>query len=461
MDVSEVLTLLDTIDSNENDSRSVISLEFESEFGHDAVPNVSPQQPQLKSKKDRRRKEGPVRYTTNLQRRKKAELKALREEARQLNAQLEGLLLSRLSHIGMVPAITPQDQNPGVWRSLAIIESEGRERAERANRELKSIVANQVKVHASIRKILGRNDLLQGMDFVFEAQPTSDRLLQQFDFSDAILAELSSGLGRLPENDWQAKAEAMKQQRLEAELLNMTLRRTLAKEQKVAKSLRTIMDKRPFMPRSVKYDMRRASCSQTETRTQISQCTQCCNPTTSHINPTGVRREIEATLQRMHVQTNALLNATAADDSLSFNFNIRLDPAAGPTIEVTTTTPMNCTLDHTVKLLGPKYQGQPRRHGGNAHEQQFNVELGAPYQTVWALCFRACTWLAVRQPPSDPVNESVIRSHYSVAAEKAVGCTVIDGEHIDSVRDRALRAMGKQIKERYMYMYTEMVQGGD
>ncbi|KAG2774190.1 hypothetical protein Pcac1_g15030 [Phytophthora cactorum] len=261
----------------------------------------------------------------------------------------------------------------------------------------------------------------------------------------------------------------MKQQRLEAELLNMTLRRTLAKEQKVAKSLRTIMDKRPFMPRSVKYDMRRASCSQTETRTQISQCTQCCNPTTSHINPTGVRREIEATLQRMHVQTNALLNATAADDSLSFNFNIRLDPAAGPTIEVTTTTPMNCTLDHTVKLLGPKYQGQvpidlygprcvpPRRHGGNAHEQQFTVELGAPYQTVWALCFRACTWLAVRQPPSDPVNESVIRSHYSVAAEKAVGCTVIDGEHIDSVRDRALRAMGKQIKERYLAMQRRIL----
>ncbi|KAG3157955.1 hypothetical protein PI126_g8055 [Phytophthora idaei] len=295
------------------------------------------------------------------------------------------------------------------------------------------------------------------------------------------------------ENDWQSKAEAMKQQRLEAELLNMTLRRTLAKEQKVAKSLRTIMDKRPFMPRSVKYDMRRASCSQTERRTQISQCTQCCNPTTSHINPTGVRREIEATLQRMHVQTNALLNATAADDSLSFNFNIRLDPAAGPTIEVTTTTPMNCTLDHTVKLLGPKYQGQvpidlygprcvpPRRQGGNAHEQQFTVELGAPYQTVlldgfgstrksddsnqrlilWAaisfdrcgtLCFRECTWLAVRQSPSDPVNESVIRSHYSVAAEKAVGCTVIDGEHIDSVRDRALHAMGKQIIERYLAM---------
>ncbi|KAG3221750.1 hypothetical protein PC129_g7515 [Phytophthora cactorum] len=193
----------------------------------------------------------------------------------------------------------------------------------------------------------------------------------------------------------------MKQQRLEAELLNMTLRRTLAKEQKVAKSLRTIMDKRPFMPRSVKYDMRRASCSQTETRTQISQCTQCCNPTTSHINPTGVRREIEATLQRMHVQTNALLNATAADDSLSFNFNIRLDPAAGPTIEVTTTTPMNCTLDHTVKLLGPKYQGQvpidlygprcvpPRRH--DIKNYQHDEILGTPSESTYASATTART----------------------------------------------------------------------
>ncbi|KAG6946737.1 hypothetical protein JG688_00015878, partial [Phytophthora aleatoria] len=114
-------------------------------------------------------------------------------------------------------------------------------------------------------------------------------------------------------------------------------------------------------------------------------------------------------------------------------------------------------------------------------EQQFTVELGAPYQTVlldgfgstrksddgnqrlilWAaisfdrcgaLCFREYTWLTVRQSPSDPVNESVIRSHYSVASEKSVGCTVIDGEHIDSVRDRALRAMGKQTKERYLAM---------
>ncbi|KAK1935833.1 hypothetical protein P3T76_010527 [Phytophthora citrophthora] len=50
---------------------------------------------------------------------------------------------------------------------------------------------------------------------------------------------------------WQSKAEAMKQQRLEAEVLNMTPKRALAKEQQVAKSLQIKMNKRPFMP--VKY----------------------------------------------------------------------------------------------------------------------------------------------------------------------------------------------------------------
>lgn len=149
------------------------------------------------------------------------------------------------------------------------------------------------------------------------------------------------------ENDWQAK----KQQRFEAELLNMTLRRALLKEQKVAKALTTIMHKRPSTPHSVMHETRGASCSQSDATTQLSQCSHCCNTTTLHINPATVRCEIEATLQRMNTQANTELNGTAADSSLSFNFDVRLDPIAGPT---TTTTPINCTLDHAVKLLGLK-----------------------------------------------------------------------------------------------------------
>ncbi|POM77386.1 Hypothetical protein PHPALM_5238 [Phytophthora palmivora] len=89
----------------------------------------------------------------------------------------------------MVPVLTPQDGSPSVWRSLAMIESEGRERAERTNRELKAIMASHMKVHAAIQKLLRRSNLLEGMDFVFESNPTLDRPLHQLDFSDAINAE--------------------------------------------------------------------------------------------------------------------------------------------------------------------------------------------------------------------------------------------------------------------------------
>eukprot|EP00644_Phytophthora_capsici_P011772 jgi/Phyca11/573002/estExt2_Genewise1.C_PHYCAscaffold_500378 len=243
----------------------------------------------------------------------------------------------------------------------------------------------------------------------------------------------------------------------------MTLRRALAKEQQVAKSLQMKMNKRPFMP--------------------------CCNPTTLHINPVAVGREIEATLQRMIVQADSVLTASVADNSISFDSQIRLDPDLGLITEVTSSTPIHCTLDHAVKLLGSKFNIQqnvdllgPRcrpHHAGG--ERQFTVELGAPYQTVlldgfgstrridddnrrlvvWAavsfdrcgvLCFRERTWLAVYRSQENPASASVIRSYYSLNAEKAVGCTMIDGEHIEMVRDRSLRAMGKQIKERYLAM---------
>ncbi|KAG6613748.1 uncharacterized protein IUM83_18521 [Phytophthora cinnamomi] len=199
--LSEVLTFLDGIDTAESDSSSIASLgeSDASVSSHGVTTPLQPQLRQSKLKEDRRRKDGPVRYTTSLQRRKKAELKSLREEARKLNAQLEKLQLSRLNHIGIAPDTAQQPQNGhlSVWRSLATIESEGRERAERTNRELKAIMANQLRVHASIQKLLGRSNVLEGMDFVFQLQPTYDQPLSPLDFSDAILSDLSNSLGAL------------------------------------------------------------------------------------------------------------------------------------------------------------------------------------------------------------------------------------------------------------------------
>jgi hypothetical protein len=157
--VDELLTLLDTIGSNESDSISATSFDLES--SHAAAQKASRELPlrdTLKTKKDRRRKEGPVMYTTSLQRRKKAELEHLREEAQQLNDQLEELQRSRLGRIGLLPT---QEKNISAWRGLAMIESEGRERAERTNRKLKLIMANQMAVRSSFQKLLGRKNAFE------------------------------------------------------------------------------------------------------------------------------------------------------------------------------------------------------------------------------------------------------------------------------------------------------------
>ncbi|GMF56979.1 unnamed protein product [Phytophthora fragariaefolia] len=157
--LAEVFGLLDAINSDSSSATSVAEID-------DSMPTPSSNTMQLllktpKLKKDRRRKEGPVRYTTSLQRRKKEELKSLREEAERLQAQLEQLQSSRLHHIGLSFAQKPENSHPSAWRSLAAIESEGRERAERTNRVLNSIMKNQMTVHASICKVLGRSDILE------------------------------------------------------------------------------------------------------------------------------------------------------------------------------------------------------------------------------------------------------------------------------------------------------------
>ncbi|POM69881.1 Hypothetical protein PHPALM_13783 [Phytophthora palmivora] len=190
--LNDVQTVLDGIDNAEKSDSVVVSAK--------APCSKSRQRSKLKSakvKKDRRRKEDSVQYTTKLQRRKKEELKYLREEAQQLNAQLEQLQQSRLRHIEMAPPFGSHNGTSSMWRSLAMIESEGRERVEHTHRELKSIMANQVRVHGAICKILGRSNLLEGMDFVFELHPTLNRSLCQVDCNDAILNELTNRLESL------------------------------------------------------------------------------------------------------------------------------------------------------------------------------------------------------------------------------------------------------------------------
>ncbi|OWZ20895.1 hypothetical protein PHMEG_0004645 [Phytophthora megakarya] len=151
-----------------------------------------------KTKKFRRDMLGLLPYSTELQRRKKAELQALQSEEQYLTAQLSHFARSA-GNIKLVDSGTHSsvDKDKRKWYIQAMAECEERVRAERQNREMKTLLLQQFKTFQSIRKLLGQSDTLEGMGFVERLQPTADRPFFQLDFSDPILSELASNLERL------------------------------------------------------------------------------------------------------------------------------------------------------------------------------------------------------------------------------------------------------------------------
>ncbi|KAG1706058.1 hypothetical protein DVH05_002620 [Phytophthora capsici] len=148
---------------------------------------------------------GVVPYTTSLQRRKMAELCKLREEVQQLMVRRERLLqaLGTEKPSDARPKLPTNSGERHKWHTRALTQYEKLKRAERTNRELKEILKQQFKVFQSVRKELGRQDVLEGMEFVERLKPTADRPFFQLDFSAPILSRLASRLDQLSlQADW-------------------------------------------------------------------------------------------------------------------------------------------------------------------------------------------------------------------------------------------------------------------
>ncbi|KAG2789973.1 hypothetical protein Pcac1_g1014 [Phytophthora cactorum] len=148
-------------------------------------------------KKRRRAKNSNLPYSTDIQRRRKAELEALRSQVRQLSGELN--LLARScdshSHRTVPPSELPEDQHQQlIWRNRAMANWGERNRAVRTNLALKRIFSQQVKLLKSMRKVLRQNDIREGIKLIGQLQPTADRLLFRFHTSELMLAEISSNL---------------------------------------------------------------------------------------------------------------------------------------------------------------------------------------------------------------------------------------------------------------------------
>ncbi|KAG3165088.1 hypothetical protein PC128_g20000 [Phytophthora cactorum] len=259
----------------------------------------------------------------------------------------------------------------------------------------------------------------------------------------------------------------LQQQRVEAELLNMSLKKALTAEKKWSKSLQSVLDKR----QSMETVSLASSILLSSTPSSVH-----CSPAVLRDDPVAVRREIMTLMEKI------------------------LDPKAGPTTQLTSETPLNCSLDSSRELLSAMFSlpeaFQPslkvrrtramRTYTEGEVEKEFTVDLGGsrvnecldgvgPLRRhneedceliIWAaisfhhsgkISFRECSWMAAARSAPSASLESVIRVNYRLSAEKAKGCTYIDGEHIDQVRNHALGAIGAKIKAKNHMLQRKML----
>ncbi|KAG6623960.1 uncharacterized protein IUM83_02108 [Phytophthora cinnamomi] len=164
-------------------------------FGDNLVYQTKP----VREMQARGRIVGPLPYSTELQRRKKAELGALRLEVQQLSTRLAHIVKNSDENKALDSAeeLPEARQRRRVWYSRVMDECEARASAERTNKELKAVLLQNFKAFRFIRKELRAKDVLKGLEFVSQSSPTVDLPFFQMDFCKPMFEELASHLDKL------------------------------------------------------------------------------------------------------------------------------------------------------------------------------------------------------------------------------------------------------------------------
>ncbi|KAG6618504.1 uncharacterized protein IUM83_01311 [Phytophthora cinnamomi] len=197
--LNEVLAFLDTLDSCESDFRDSSSgekIEGKPEVGilvtggcKELNSRTTVQLRQQQKVEKEKLQDRFVPYSTDLQRRKRAELHGLRSQLQLLQNHLAELKQLRHKRMEMMSVSDSVDDNN--WQKAALIACEERQRSERLNRKLKSILESQAQVHRSVGDLLNKRNVLEGIEVVFRDQPTAGRDAIQLDFNASSFAELS------------------------------------------------------------------------------------------------------------------------------------------------------------------------------------------------------------------------------------------------------------------------------
>ncbi|ETI36631.1 hypothetical protein L914_16642 [Phytophthora nicotianae] len=146
--------------------------------------------------KRRTKKTNPPGYTTRVQRRKRAELQNLRDEAQELQERLDQLKKSTFnSHMEVA------NEDPAAcqmkWRNLVETERNQRRHSEETNSKLKTILAHHLSANENLCRALHKKALLKGTDFVFSCEPTPGYSFAAFENNRAIVGHLEQLVGKL------------------------------------------------------------------------------------------------------------------------------------------------------------------------------------------------------------------------------------------------------------------------
>jgi hypothetical protein len=105
----------------------------------------------------RKKKLNPANSSTEVQRRKRAEIRALREQVAALEMHVTFLQRS----CGGVSNALEGSGTRSLWQDRALFHSQERQRAELTNRKLKGILAGQHKLNDVFRSLLSKRSVLQ------------------------------------------------------------------------------------------------------------------------------------------------------------------------------------------------------------------------------------------------------------------------------------------------------------
>lgn len=99
--------------------------------------------------------------------------------------------------------------------------------------------------------------------------------------------------------------------------------------------------------------------------------------------------------------------------------------------------------------------GLLRRH--NEDDCEIVIWAAISFHHSGKISFRECSWMAAARSAPSNSQESVLRVNYRLSSEKAKGCTYIEGEHIDQVRNHALGAIGAKMKTKHHMLQRKML----